>query len=323
MRTIVTADVGGTNARFAIAEINSGQVTRMTSPVNLKTGDFASLQSAWREFESRMGSGLPPNLAMAFAGPVDGETLKLTNNPWRIRRDQLASELKLDRLLVVNDFGAVAHAVAETGVGDFQHICGPDAPLPESGVITVVGPGTGLGVAILVRDGGGAYEVIPTEGGHIDFAPLDPLEDRLLRELRSRLRRVSVERLVAGPGLANIYEMLGLIENRSVAIRDDRSLWEAALSASEPLASDALERFVLMLGSVCGDLALAQGAAGVVVAGGVGLRLKDYLPGSGFRERFVAKGRFEARMAGIPVKVLTRSDAGLFGAAVAFAHAHP
>ena len=112
-------------------------------------------------------------------GPVGGEVIKLTNNPWVIRPYLMKERLGVERFTIVNDFGAVAHAVATLGDEHFQHVCGPDRPLPDEGVISIVGPGTGLGVAALLRKRG-HYEVIETEGGHVDFAPLDALEDRIL-----------------------------------------------------------------------------------------------------------------------------------------------
>jgi glucokinase len=166
------------------------------------------------------------------------------------------------------------------------------------------------------------YEVIETEGGHIDFAPLDVLEDQILDQLRKNFRRVSIERLVSGRGLWNIYETLASIEGRDLSFHDDRELWTAALGQEDSLANAALDRFCLSLGAVAGDMALAQGAAGVVIAGGLGFRLADYLPRSGFRDRFIAKGRFERRMDEMPVKLITHPQPGLFGAAAAFAREH-
>jgi glucokinase len=164
--------------------------------------------------------------------------------------------------------------------------------------------------------------VIETEGGHVDFAPLDSLEDRILIELRKSFRRVSVERLVSGRGLMNIYQSLGAIENRPLAIRDEKALWTAALEASDSLATAALDRFCLCLGAAAGDVALAQGAKAVVIGGGLGLRLADHLPGSGFRDRFVAKGRFERTMSDMTVKLITHPQPGLLGASAAFAREH-
>src|SRR5690242_14775171 len=200
MRRIAVADVGGTHARFALAEIDEGRVLSVDEPVKLHTSEHGSFQLAWQEFGRRKNIDLPTELAIAFAGPVGGEVLKLTNNPWVIRPALIKERLGVDRYTIVNDFGAVAHAVATLGDEHFQHLCGPERPLPPEGVTSVVGPGTGLGVAALLRRNG-RYEVIETEGGHIDFAPLDVLEDRILTHLRRNFRRVSVERVAAGQGL--------------------------------------------------------------------------------------------------------------------------
>jgi glucokinase len=188
-------------------------------------------------------------------------------------------------------------------------------------VISIVGPGTGLGIAQLLRRAGG-YHVVETEGGHFDFAPLDGLEDRILARLRTRYGRVSVERIASGPGLANLYEALAAIEGRETNPRDERGLWQAALAGDDSLAAAALDRFCLSLGAVAGDIALVQGARALAIGGGLGLRLADRLPGSGFCDRFVAKGRFEQRMRDMPVRIITYAQPGLYGAAVAFAAEH-
>jgi glucokinase len=319
---VAVADVGGTHARFAIAQVEGGRVVALGEPVTLKTSEHASFVTAWEEFGRREGIDLPKDLAIAFAGPISGDVLKLTNNPWVIRPALIPERLHVDRFTIVNDFGAVAHAVATLGDENFRHICGPERPLPKEGAISIVGPGTGLGVAILLRKADG-YEVIETEGGHVDFAPLDSLEDKILAELRRSFRRVSVERIASGRGLWNLYEALGAIEGRNLAFRDDKALWAAALDGSDSLASAALDRLCMTLGSVAGDMALSEGSFSVVIAGGVGLRLGDYLPRSGFRDRFIAKGRFERRMDEMPVKLITYPEPGLFGAAAAFAREYP
>lgn len=322
MRQIAVADVGGTHARFALANIEDGRVLSLSEAVKLQTSEHGSFQLAWQEFGRREGIVLPHELALSFAGPVGGEVLKLTNNPWVIRPSLMKQRLDVDRFTIVNDFGAVGHAVATLPEQDFRHLCGPDKPLPRQGVISIVGPGTGLGVAALLRKHD-SYEVIETEGGHIDFAPLDSLEDNILVQLRRNFRRVSVERVAAGQGLRNLYEALAALEGRDVTIHDDKALWTAALEGSDSLATAALDRLCLTLGAVAGDLALAQGGTAVVVAGGVGLRLAHYLPKSGFRDRFIAKGRFERRMDDMPVKLITYPEPGLYGAAAAFAKEHP
>ncbi len=316
---IVVADIGGTHARFALAEVEGGRVAELGEPMVMKTADHASLQTAWEAFAD--GRTLPRDAAIAVAGPVHGEVLKLTNNPWVIQPATIAGKLGVDRLTLCNDFTAVAHAVAQAGAGFLRHLRGPDRALPAIGAISIVGPGTGLGVGLLVRDRQD-YQVIATEGGHTDFAPLDSIEDALLARLRAQFGRVSVERVVAGPGLAHIHSALAALEGRATAPLDDKTLWAAALAGDDSLAAAALDRFCLSLGSVTGDIALAQGAGGVVIAGGLGLRLADHLPRSGFAARFVAKGRFEAMMAALPVKLLTHPQPGLYGAAAAFAQEH-
>jgi glucokinase len=318
VRQVAVADVGGTHARFALASIEGNGVVSLSEPVTLKTAEHGSFQLAWQEFGRREGIELPKELALSFAGPVGGDVLKLTNNPWVIRPALMKERLGVDRYVVVNDFGAVAYAVATLPDEHFRHLCGPDRPLPKEGVTSIVGPGTGLGVAALLRKSD-HYDVIETEGGHIDFAPLDSLEDKIVTQLRRHFRRISVERVASGQGLWNLYEALGAIEGRDLTFHDDKELWAAALAGTDSLATAALDRLCLSLGAVAGDMALAQGANAVVIAGGVGLRLADYLARSGFRDRFIAKGRFERRMDEMPVKLITHPQPGLFGAAAAFA----
>lgn len=321
MSEIVAVDIGGTHVRFAIARVAGGRVVSLDGECTLFTGEHAGLQAAWQEYGKRLGRPLPPAAGIAVAGPVQGEVLKLTNHPWLIRPARIPEELGAQRYVLINDFGAVAHAVAQLGDEHFHHLCGPDAPLPQEGVISIVGPGTGLGVAQLLRRDGG-YQVVETEGGHIDFAPLDELDDRILRQMRQRYGRVSVERIASGPGLANIHEALAAIEGRPLVHREGKALWQAAIAGADDLAAAALARLCLTLGAVAGDIALAHGAGAVVIAGGIGRRLADHLPRSGFRDRFIAKGRFERRMDRMPVKLVSHAQPGLFGAAGAFAAAH-
>lgn len=322
MTELVAVDIGGTNARFTIATARDDGSISLGEVVTLPTHAYASLRSAWEAFAEKIGRPLPNAGAIAIAAPADGSVIKLTNSPWVIRPSLIPSVLGLERYELINDFGAIAYAVSRLGDEDMLHLCGPNEPLGKEGTISIVGPGTGLGVAQLYRQNG-RVSVVETEGGHIDFAPLDALEDQILQRLRQRYRRVSIERLVSGPGLPNIYEALAAIEGRTVRVGDDKELWKAALDGTDILAAAALDRFCLSLGAVAGDLALAHGAwSGSVIAGGVGKRIAGHLPLSGFAGRFTAKGRFEARMAQIPVKLITHEQPGLLGAAAAFAERH-
>ncbi len=318
---IVTVDIGGTHARFALAEIAADGTIALGEPATLHTRDHASFQTAWEDFARMQGGSLPPAVSIAIAGPVGGDVIRFTNNPWVIRPALIPEKLGAERYTVINDFGAVGHAVACAADDHFIHLAGPDEALPASGTISIVGPGTGLGVAHVWRDGAD-YRVQATEGGHIDFAPLDSIEDAILARLRLRYRRVSVERVVSGPGIVDIYEALAALEGRAIQPLDDRTLWGLGTSGEDSLAAAAVDRFCLSLGSVAGDLALAQGASGVVIAGGLGLRIKDTLLRSGFANRFTAKGRFAELMGKLPVKLITHPQPGLFGAAAAFAKEH-
>jgi len=318
---LVAVDIGGTHARFAMAEVAGGKVVALGEAVTLKTAEHASFQLAWQEFERISGGALPPAAAIAVAGPVGGDIIRFTNNPWIIRPALIPEKLGAERYVVVNDFAAVAHSVAQADDAHFLHVCGPETALPDEGAISVVGPGTGLGVAVLLRHAHG-YHVQPTEGGHIDYAPLDRIEDQILARLRKRHRRVSVERVVAGPGIVDIYETLASIEDRAIPHRDDKAIWAAGMDGSDPLAAAAVDRFCLSLGSVAGDLALAHGSKALVLAGGLGFRIRDNLVASGFADRFRAKGRFDAMMAAMPVKLITHPQPGLFGAAAAFAQSY-
>ena len=315
---IVTVDIGGTHARFTIAEVEGGRVLSLGEATTLHTKDHASFQTAWQDFERQQGGTLPRAVAIAIAGPTRGDIIRFTNNPWIIRPALINEKLNVDRYVLVNDFEAVGHAVAQAGENYFERLTGPDEPLPTTGTITIIGPGTGLGVAHIWRNGTD-YRVQATEGGHIDFAPLDSIEDAILARLRKRHRRVSIERIVSGPGVVDIYETLAALEGRAIPRLDDKAIWTNALSGEDSLAAAAVDRFCLSLGSVSGDLALAQGASGVVVAGGLGLRIRDSLVRSGFPERFIEKGRFEGFMSALPVKLITHPQPGLFGGAAAFA----
>ncbi|MFT3976369.1 MAG: glucokinase [Sphingomonas bacterium] len=318
---VVAVDIGGTHARFAIAEVAGGRVIHLAEPVTLKTAEHVSLQTAWQAFAAGLGRPAPKAVAISVASPITGDVIRLTNNPWVIRPSLIPERLGADIYTIINDFGAVGHAVAQLPPDQFEHLCGPDTPLPQQGVTTVCGPGTGLGVAQVLH-AGGRYHVLATEGGHVDYAPLDGIEDALVKKLRKTFTRVSTERICAGPGIVAIYEMLAEMEGRNVPSRDDTTIWREALDGTDPIALAALDRFCLALGAVAGDLALAHGAKAVVIAGGLGLRIKDKLLRSGFGHRFVAKGRFQSMMASIPVKLITHPQPGLFGAAAAFAQEH-
>jgi len=315
---IVAADIGGTHARFARATLDAAGVPVLGTVRKYKVAEFPSLAACWRAFAAEDGGPLPDRAGIAFATAISGDTIKLTNSSWVIRPASLAQELGLAHVRLVNDFEAVAHAVARLPQGELPLLFGNDVPFPRTGGVTVLGPGTGLGVAMIAFDEGVPH-IVATEGGHLDFAPLDPLEGQILEQLRQTLRRVSTERLASGPGLNNLYRALATITHEKVELMSDADLWTAALDGSNALARTALERFCLILGAVAGDLALAHGPHAVVLAGGLAQRLRAHLvDDSGFHDRFTAKGRYEALMRTIPVRLATHPEIGLYGAAAAY-----
>ena len=322
MTDLVAVDIGGTHARFAIAKLASDGAIALEEPITLHTDDHASFQTAWEDFRERKGGSLPDAVSLAIAGPITGEVIRFTNNPWVIRPALVQEKLGVSRYSIVNDFEAVAHAVARAPEDQFLHLTGPDEPLATEGTISVIGPGTGLGVAHLWRSDG-EYRVQATEGGHVDFAPVDSIDDLILARLRKRHTRVSAERVVSGPGIVEIYQAFGAMEKRALPEIDDVEIWTRGMAGEDSLASAAVDRFCHSLGSVAGDIALVQGGfGGVVIAGGLGYRLRNILPQSGFAERFRNKGRYEQLMASIPVKLITHPQPGLFGAAAAFSREH-
>ena len=312
---LVAADIGGTHARFALAQIGDGGVLQVDQPLTLNTADFAGLVEAWQALADHLDRPLPSAAALAFAYPVENDLPQLTNMPWTIDPTTLPNTLGIVQHVILNDFAAIGHAVATLDPSHFVHIAGPDIPLPESGVISVVGPGTGLGVGLVVRQDS-RYQVIASEGGNMDFSPRDDLDDRLMAALRKRYGHVSAERVVSGPALMDIY---AVIAGSEAPYADDRDLWQAALDGEDPAAKVALERFCVCLGAFAGNIALAHGANALVVAGGLGLRLREHWPASGFAEALAAKGEYRSILEQVPVKLITHAEPGLYGAAAAFA----
>ena len=323
MTEVVAADIGGTHARFAIAEVAAGRVVRLGDPVILRAGDFAGLAPAWAAFAATLGRPLPRLAGIAVAAPP-GAIYKFTNSDWVVRPEALKADLGLDDFVLINDFAAVAHAVAHAVAGldatHFRTVTGPAGVLGSVRHTSIIGPGTGLGVAQLLRDGG-HYHVIATEGGHIGFSPVDAIEAQVAARIAARHGRCSIERLVSGAGLAAIAGTLADNAGTALPLRDDKALWIAALAGDDPLLDAAIDIFCRIWGSITGDLALAHGAEAVVLAGGIGARLGPRLAASGFAARFVAKGRYTDRMAALPVKQIIHAEPGLYGAAAALAGA--
>ena len=311
---IVAADIGGTHARFALAELEAGHRPRLGEMRKYRTRDYPGLAEAWARFEQDNGGTLPRAASLAIAAPIQGDVLTFMNSDWRLGRHGLKAELGLDKLLLLNDFGAVAHTISVTPGEEFVAITGP-GDLPADGITSVLGPGTGLGVSLLDRRHE-RVNVIETEAAHIGFSPLDPEEEDLADFLTARYSRASLERIVSGPGLIDIYTFLG--GGEAPDANQAGLLWDGAISGVDKVAERALSILVRTFGAAAGDIALAHGAMGVAITGGLANRIAHLLKAPAFEARFTAKGRYRERMQNTPVRLLTYSEPGLLGAAIAF-----
>lgn len=318
--TALLADIGGTNARFALTDPDAGTLV-LREQRSLPAAEFASLQHAAEHYLDGVGVR-PKQASIAVACPVSGDEVRLTNRAWAFSQAELKRALGLDQLKVINDFGAVAHAVPALGVNDRVLLHGSDE-LPPRGPITVLGPGTGLGVALLVGDAESGWRVVETEGGHVSFAPQGDEELAISRWISARYGRCSNERLLCGAGIAQIDAALAAGDDLSVPpdwarnLRDPAEIVAAALDGHDLNARRTLARFCAVLGSVAGDAALIHGARTVMIAGGIVPRFVPFLKSSAFRERFLAKGRFAAYLESVSIQVVVHPQPGLLGAAVA------
>jgi glucokinase len=314
----LVADIGGTNARFALTD-PAGAQPRLLHQRTLRCADFASLHHAAERYLADVGAR-PHEASIAVACPVAGDEVRLTNRAWAFSRSELKRTLGLAALGVINDFGAVAWALPALGRDDLLPLYGDAAP-PARGPVTLIGPGTGLGVGLLAGDRQRGWLVLETEGGHVSFAPQGEEEALIARWVVARFGRASTERVLSGSGLSHIDAALRAADPTGApadpGLRDPATIVGAALDGHDVMARRTLARFCAILGSVAGDAALIHGARGVAIAGGIVPRFVPFLRSSAFRERFLAKGRFADHLAQVPIQVITHPQPGLLGAAMA------
>jgi len=314
----VVGDVGGTHARFGLADFG-GPELKIEQPLTFLCADYESGHSALSAYLDRLGvSTLPGGVAIAVAGPVVEGAMSFTNMSWSLSESGLKA-FGFARAALINDYGALALAAPHLSSADWRAI-GPDLPdrdlLASNGGVAVLGAGTGFGASLLARDGRG-QAIVSTEGGHIAFAPGDEVEIEVLQILAKAFGRVSVERILSGPGLVNLHRALCAISGVTTSCLSPADI-TAAARAGERAAMETLERFCAIFGAVAGDFALSYGAqGGVYLAGGIAPRLLDILQTSAFRSRFEAKGRFRDYVAAIPTRVVTHPYLALLGAAYA------
>ncbi|MFA4950004.1 glucokinase [Brevundimonas sp.] len=318
-KTLLLGDVGGTNARFAIAHMIDGKPV-LEHHESFPASEHPTFLGGVKAFIDGC-EVKPTGGVIAVAGPVTDGAIDLTNSPWQVSETELAT-LGLNPVRLINDFEALAWGAPVVPEDQLASLGGPDEG-EEHSAIAVLGPGTGFGVSALARDIHGNEIAMPSEGGHACFAPGDPIEDEILRILRRRYDRVSIERLICGPGLLNMHRALAEIDGRETHIDDPAQITTEAMENPNSACGATLARFCAVLGAVAGDIALTTGArGGIYIAGGIAPRILPFLQASPFRERFERKGRFADYMAAIPTKVILHKHAALLGAArVAFSDA--
>lgn len=326
---ILAGDLGGTKTLLMIGTCQGTQVTSLFEQ-RYDSAAFANLLPMMQTFLLEAGphaQGLE-RACVAVAGPVvntlDGQTASITNLPWVFDNTTLAAQLGIARVRLINDFQGVGYGIEALGETDIVTLqtgtpaaCGPRV---------VLGAGTGLGEGVLVwaHD---FYEVLPSEGGHSDFAPTDSEQIELLQTLLGEFAHVSYERLLSGAGLVRIYEFLRArsVAPESAALRAAMlhgdaaaAISAAALTETDSVAQAALDLFVRLYGAQAGNLALTVlPTGGVYIAGGIAAKILDKLRDGAFMKAFLAKGRMTALLADLPVRLVINSRVGLLGAALA------
>lgn len=315
-RTIIAADVGGTKTLLQRLDWRDGAwVTAVER--RYESDLFPTFESMLREF----GAGACEAACFAVAGPVHQQVARVTNLPWVVDAARIGEEFGIGRVVLVNDFYAIAAGVPHLEPEDLFSI--HDAPRDRSAPIAILGAGTGLGVAVVVPSGTD-WLVVPSEGGHADFAPNDEVQDGLLRQLRSRYGHVSWERVISGPGLVNILTYLrdtrpDLAPHDFSAEMDEDDLparIAAESAAGNPLARAAFDLFLDVYAAEAGNLALRVLArGGVFLAGGIAAKNAERIAEGRFRDTFVAKGRLSDLARACPVDVIMNTRVGVIGAA--------
>ncbi|SFU38444.1 glucokinase [Xenorhabdus koppenhoeferi] len=304
----LVGDIGGTNARLALCDVDTGQLSAIEF---YPCAHYASLEIVIRQYLKQQNCAVKYS-CIAIACPVTEDVISMTNHSWRFSVSQMKTSLGWERFEVINDFTAVSLAIPVLGADDMIKIGGkqPQSKRP----IAVYGAGTGLGVAHLVHTGN-QWMSLPGEGGHVDFAPDSVDEDHMLNVLREEYGHVSAERVLSGPGLVNIYRSLMKLNGQPIEEITPRDISDRALSGNCPICKRTLEIFCAALGRFGGNLALNMGAfGGVYIAGGIVPRFLDFFQKSGFRKGFESKGRFTNYLQDIPVYLITYDKPGLLGA---------
>ena len=307
-------DVGGTNARFAWQEAEGAALRDI---LTLPCAGFPALADALTAYLHRVGRPAPPWCAIGIATPVTGDEVRMTNHPWAFSITALQAEFGFERVVVINDFTALALALPDLGAHELKQL-GGGSPVADA-PMALIGPGTGLGVSGLLPCGEpGRWVALQGEGGHVTLAPGNAREEAVLQLLRRDFGHASAERAVCGPGLVALYAALCELDGSAAAAPAGASQITArALDGSNAQCVEALDLFCAFLGNVAGNLALTLGArGGVYIGGGIVPRLGAAVERSRLRACFEDKGRFRSYLEPIPVFLIhTAVSPALLGAA--------
>lgn len=312
MTLAMVGDIGGTNARFAIWEDDQLHSIRVFATV-----DYASPEKALTVYlqDLELQRGDVTSICLAVAGPVTGDDFHFTNSHWKINRQAFCAELKIDHLILVNDFTAMA--LGMTRLKDDEYLTVRHGKGDPRGARVVIGPGTGLGVGTLIRSGEARWTAVPGEGGHVDLPIGTPREALLWMRLMATHEHVSAETILSGAGLLLLYQVSCGLDEIEPELKSPAAITSAALKG-DPVASAVLEQFCVFLGRVAGNNVLTVGGrGGVYIAGGVIPRFVDFFMQSGFNKAFAEKGLMKDYFNDVPVWLVTAEYPGLMGAGVA------
>ncbi|MBK8456152.1 MAG: glucokinase [Phyllobacteriaceae bacterium] len=307
---VLLGDIGGTNARFSVLEDPDSAAQAFP---NARTADFATIDDAIGATLRTSPKARPRSAVLAVAGPVNGDAIPLTNCPWVVRPRQMLDVLGLDDIVIVNDFEAQALAVSALGPEHLVAI-GGGRPEAESSRV-VLGPGTGLGVAGLVR-ARGIWVPVPGEGGHVDLGPRSTREAEIFAHVETIEGRISAEQILCGSGLVNLYRATAAASGLASRFNDPAEVSAAGLTGEDAIAAETLALFAVLLGRLAGDMALVfMGRGGVFLTGGIPQKILPALQTGAFRAAFDDKAPHGALMRTMPVYAVTHPLAALVGLA--------
>jgi len=314
MYPLVVADIGGTNARFALAtRVESGR-TVLEEKKRFKCENFDSFETLLSTYLGGLDGASPRRACIAVAGPVRSDDIEITNLRWRFSVADMARRLSLRTLVLVNDFAALAYALPELEACDYSPIYSGTA-VADSAPVAVIGAGTGFGVAGL-RPGNDRWIVVDGEGGHASFSPASNKEWQIAQRIRGHSGHVSIEQILSGPGLVSLYLIISEVNGESPRAYEPAQITQLALAGEDANCVEAVDSFCAILGDVAGDVALTLGAhGGVYIGGGIASEIEPFLHAGEFCRRFLDKGAMSGYVEKVPVRLIKNDDVTLIGAA--------